>query len=305
MEIKTVSIIGHGVLGNLFGKIITDHLGKEAVRFVADKDRIERYQREDVFSNGEKCDFLYMDSDAPCEPADLVIFTVKYLQLNSAIKTARNQIGDNTIILSLLNGIVSEEIIGKTYGMDKILYSVAQGMDAVKTGNQLTYHLPGRIEFGEADGSYSEKVKAVDEFFTKAGIAHGMPKDMIKKMWSKWMLNVGVNQVVTAYETTYRETQKEGEARDKFLAAMREVKAIANYKGIDLTEADIQYWVNDVLAPMSPDAMPSMRQDTLAHRKTEVDLFAGTVIRLGKECGIPTPVNQFLYDRIKEIESKF
>jgi len=305
MEIKTVSIIGQGALGTLFGKIIIDNLGKNTVRFIADKDRIARYQKEGVYSNGEKCNFLYLDSEAPCESADLVIFSVKFTQMEDAIKTARNQIGKNTIILSLLNGIVSEEIIGQAYGMDKILYSVAQGMDAVKRGNMLTYTLPGRIEFGEADGSYSDKVKAVDDFFTKAGIAHGIPKDMMHKIWSKWMLNVGVNQVVTAYETTYRSVQNNGDIRNQMIAAMHEVVAIANLKGIDLNETDIRYWLNEVLAPMSGDAMPSMRQDTEAHRKTEVDLFAGTIIKLGKEYGIPTPVNQFLYDRIKEIESKY
>jgi 2-dehydropantoate 2-reductase len=305
MEIKTVSIIGQGVLGTLFGKIIIDNLGKNTVRFVADKKRIARYEKEGVYSNGEKCDFLYQDSAAPCTPADLVIFTVKFTQLDDAIKTAKNQVGKHTIILSLLNGIVSEENIGQTFGMDNILYSVAQGMDAIKRGNQLTYKLPGRIEFGEADGTYSEKVKAVDEFFTKAGIAHGVPKDMIRKMWSKWMLNVGANQVVTAYETNYRSIQTEGEIRDKLIAAMHEVVAIANHRGIDLNEADVRYWLDDVLAPMNPEGMPSMRQDTEAHRKTEVDLFAGSIIKLGKEYGIPTPVNQFLYDRIREIENKY
>ncbi len=305
MEIKSVTFVGQGVLGTLFGKIIIDHLGKDTVRFVANKERIARYQKDGVYSNGEKCDFQYVDEENQGDPADLVIFTVKFMQLEDAIKTARNQVGENTIILSLLNGIVSEEYLSEAFGAEKVLYSVAQGMDAVMRGNQMTYMRPGRIEFGEADGSYSEKVKAVEAFFTKAGIAHSVPDDMLKKVWSKWMLNVGANQVVTAYETTYRAIQQEGEPREKLIAAMREVLTIANKKGINLTEADLKYWLDDVLAPMNPEGMPSMRQDAEAHRKTEVDLFAGSIIKLGKELDVPTPVNQFLYDRITEIELNY
>ena len=77
--------------------------------------------------------------DEPCEPADLLIFTVKYNGLKDAIQAVKNHVGDQTIILSALNGISSESVIGQAYGEEKILYCVAQGMDAVKEGNQLTY----------------------------------------------------------------------------------------------------------------------------------------------------------------------
>ena len=138
-EIKTVAIIGLGALGTLFGNLLSKRMEKEDLRIIAGRDRIVRYRQEKVYSNGEICDFHYVTPEEKVPPADLVLIAVKYLQLNDALKAIENQVGPHTLILSLLNGITSEGIIAKAYGMDKVVYCVAQGMDAVKVGGRLTY----------------------------------------------------------------------------------------------------------------------------------------------------------------------
>ena len=117
MEIKKVSIIGLGALGILFGNLLSKHMNPEDLRIIADRERIERYKRDGIFCNGEKCDFCYLLPEEPCEPADLLLFAVKFNALDDAVKAVRNQVGPDTIILSLLNGISSESIIGDAYGM--------------------------------------------------------------------------------------------------------------------------------------------------------------------------------------------
>lgn len=305
MEIKTVSIIGLGALGILFGNRLSKRMQKADLRIIADEDRIKKYASNNVYCNGEACEFNYMTPEQVCEPADLVIFTVKYDGLNDAIKAMKNQIGEKTIILYALNGITSEAVIGKVYGMDKILYCVAQGMDAVKVGNKLNYEHMGMLCFGDGEpGIISSKVKAVAEFFEKMEVPHEAVTDMNKRLWGKFMLNVGVNQTVAVYESNYGEIQKEGQARDTMISAMKEVMALSEKKGINLTEDDLNYWLK-VLSTLSPAGKPSMRQDLEARRLSEVELFSGTVIKMGKEYNIPTPVNQELYDKIKLIESKY
>ena len=305
MEIKNVSIIGLGALGILFGQHLTKKLPKGNVRIVADKERIERYKKEGVYCNGEKCDFHYVTPEEPCEPADLLIFAVKIHGLKDAVKAVKNHVGENTIILSALNGITSEAIIAEEYGMDKVLYCVAQGMDAVKVGNQLTYENMGMLVFGDKEpGVISKKTKAVAQFFEQTDFPHQVDTDMKKRMWGKFMLNVGVNQTVAVYQSNYGEIQKEGPAREMMIAAMREVIILSEKEGVNLTEEDLAYWL-DVLSKLSPIGKPSMAQDVDAKRKTEVDLFAGTVLQFGKKHGIETPVNEELYNRLKEIESKY
>ena len=88
------------------------------------------------------------------------------------------------------------------------------------------------------------------------------------------------------------------------ISAMREVLAIANAESIDLTEKDINFYVS-LLQGLLKDGMPSMAQDRLQHRHSEVDMFAGTVIDIAKKHGILVPTNQFLYNSVKEIEKSY
>ena len=303
MEIKTCTIIGQGALGTLFGKMIRDRIGSDALLFLASEDRIRKYRSEGVYCNGERCDFGYVSPEVHA-PADLAIFAVKGPVLKEAIKDARGQIGPETILISLLNGISSEDDIAAAYGWDRTLYSVAQGMDAVKFGNRLTFTKPGRIIFGDRTDERTAAVEAVAEFFSRAGIAYTVPDDIRRTVWNKFMLNVGVNQAVTAFETDYGGIHREGAARETMFAAMQEVIPIAAAEGIRLTENDISDWMK-ILAGFAADSMPSMRQDALAERKTEVELFAGTVIARAKPFGLPVPVNERLYRRIREIEAGY
>lgn len=305
MEIKTVSIIGLGALGVLFGNQLAKNMPGENLRFIADRDRIERYRKNYLYCNGEQCNFNYIAPEEKCEPADLLIFTVKYNGLKDAIKAVRNHVGEKTIILSALNGITSETVIGQTYGMDKMLYCVAQGMDAVKVGNKLTYDHMGMLCFGEIEpGAVTERVEAVADFFNKTGVPYEALIDMKKRLWGKFLLNVGVNQTVAVYESNYGVIHRDGEARNTMIAAMREVMALSQKEGINLTEEDLGYWLK-VLDGLSSEGKPSMRQDLEAKRYSEVELFSGAVIEVGKRYNVPTPVNKELYDKIKYIESKY
>ncbi len=305
MEIKKVSIIGLGALGILFGNQMRKRMPREDLRIIADGQRISRYLHDSIYCNGERCDFYYVTPDAVCEPADLLLFAVKSSGLNEAIAAVKNHVAPNTIILSLLNGISSEALIGQAYGMDNILYCVAQGMDAVKVNNQLTYHNAGMLSFGDGvPGVISDKAKAVANFLTRVGIPHEIPADMQKRMWGKFMLNVGVNQTAAVYGCSYGQLQQEGPARDIMILAMREVLALSIKEGVNLTEEDLKYWLN-ILSTLSPDGKPSMLQDVEGKRRSEEELFAGTVLSFGKKHGIPTPVNQNFHDKILLLESAY
>ena len=105
-----------------------------------------------------------------------------------------------------------------------------------------------------------------------------------------------------AYGAPYSLIQKEGEARTMMIEAMREVLRVADTQDVDLSEADISYWLN-LLATLNPDGHTSMCQDVLAGRPTEVELFAGTMLKIAEEEGLSLPENAFLYERLKELET--
>lgn len=305
-DIKTAALIGLGALGVMYAERLSKKLPKENLRIIADKGRVKRYQSEGIYCNGKKCDFHYVSSEEKGEPVDLLIFTVKFNGLMDAIKLVKNQVGENTIIISALNGISSEKLIGEEYGMDKMIYCVAQNTDAQKVGNQMSYENIGFLCIGDEEpGIISQKVKKVMEFFDRTDFPYEAVTDMKHRQFGKFMFNVGLNQTVAVFEGDYSTVQQEGEARELMISAMREVMAISKYEGAELTEEDLHYWLYDVLTKVSPKGKPSMRQDMEAKRYSEVEMFAGTVIQMGKKYGVETPVNQMLYNKIKEIEAKY
>ena len=215
--------------------------------------------------------------------------------LHSAIKAARGQVGEHTLILSAVNGIDSEELLAQAYGEEHVLYCVAQAMDAVREHNHVRYISSGQLCFGEKEpGPLSERVKAVSAFFEQAGIGHKAVTDIRHHQWGKLMANVGLNQVTALTDPgTYSVVQKEGPARARMIAAMREVQAVAEAEGVHLGEQDMDYWLS-VIDRLNPLGKTSMRQDVEAGRRTEVELFAGTVLRLGRKHEIDVPVNEQL-----------
>ncbi|AHF06382.1 ketopantoate reductase family protein [Desulfitobacterium metallireducens] len=305
MKIRTIGIIGLGALGTMYATYFTDKLPKGDVRVIATQSRIRKYEGTGIYSNGKRYDFNYVLPESQQQPVDLLLFCVKFNQLEQAIEDAKHQVGEHTTILSALNGISSEEIIGKTFGMEKMLYCVAQGMDAVKIGNKAIYQNMGMLSFGEKDNSsWSDKVTAVAQFFDLMNFPYEVPLNMEHRMWGKFMLNTGVNQTVAVFSTNYGAIQVEGEPRNVMIAAMKEVITLSQKIGINLGQDDLEYWLH-VLETLNPLGMPSMRQDMVAKRRTEVGLFSGTTIALGKRYQVPTPVNEWLYQKVQEMETDF
>jgi len=301
-EIENVAIIGAGALGGAYASIFYA-MDKRCVSFIAAGDRYERLRREGVVVNGKLCSIPVFRPEDPLPPADLVIVAVKQQQLSEAIGDMKMRVGPQTTILSVMNGIDSEKAIGAAYGEKKVLYAVAVGIDGVRAGNRVDFRQQGRIIFGEAaNPTVSVRVRRVQDFFNRAGIIYETPLDMIRILWWKFMINVGINQASAVLRAPYGVFQPPGEARELMESAMREVLLLAGKENVLLSEGDLDAW-GVVLAGLNPAGKTSMLQDVEAGRKTEVEMFAGKVIELGARHGIPTPVNQRLFQMIREIEA--
>lgn len=302
-KIGKTAIIGMGALGLLYGNHIVKHCGQDAVTYVMDQDRLKKYQNETFSINGEPVNFN-MTAAEDMKPVDLLIVAVKYTGLRAALDIMKNCIDQQTIIISVLNGISSEEIIGERYGMERIVYTVAQGMDAMKFGNALNYTRMGELHIGVPQNRNREKLDRLTDYFDSIHMPYLEEKDILYRLWSKFMLNVGVNQTCMVYGTTYAGALAKGEANRTMIAAMREVIALANAEGIALSERDINQYV-EIIKTLNPEGTPSMGQDRINKRPSEVEMFAGTILELAGKHGIFVPANEFLYERVKEIESAY
>lgn len=300
-KIRSILMVGVGAVGSAVAQKLHD-LEPGLVRVLAEGERAARYRAQGFLINGRRYDLPVSEPQAADAPADLIIVAVKQYHLEAAIAEMRPFVGAQTVILSLMNGISSEAMLGEAFGSEKVLYGLVIGIDGNRSGNQVRFNSAGTIHFGEADNTvWSGPVTAVAWLFETAGVAFQVPADMLHALWYKFMMNVGINQASASLLAPYGVFQRVPEAEELVEAAMREVIAIANSRKIPLSEQDILRW-RKVLAGMPPDSNTSMVDDLLNGRQTELDMLAGTVIRLGRECGLPTPVNETLYRLIRTRE---
>lgn len=297
--IEKVSIIGAGALGATYASLLFA-MDPRSVRFISGKDRYDKLCKEGVFVNGRHYPIEVVRPGEE-KPADLVIVSVKHYHLDQAIQQIRRAVGAQTTILSVMNGIDSEERIGAVYGADKVLYGLALAIDAQRKGNSVAYKNLGRIVFGEKENTVlTDRVRRVGDLFTRAGIIYEIAPDMVRSLWFKFMINVGVNQVSAVLGANFGRLKKSEEAMKLMEGAMREVIAIAKALNVNLGEEDLEEWrrIHDEL---DPEGKTSMLQDVEGGRPTEVEMLAGTVIAYGKRLGVATPVNQELFDALKRI----
>ena len=304
MRIEKVAIIGKGAAGLLYGSMIEAALGAGTVEFVMDDERFARHEGDAVTINGETCGIATVPASR-ARVADAVILTIKTTGLAKALDTMEAVVGPSTRIASLCNGIRSEKAVAERFGWERTVLSVAQGMDAVFIGDAMTYTHSGEIRFGAAEGTAAGVVEDFAELYGRAGISHTVEDDIVRRMWTKLMLNVGLNQTCMVYGGTYGSVlEPGGEQLRCFVAAMREARAVAEAEGVGLTEADLSQMV-ELVRGLDPAGMPSMAQDRVNGKLTEVAEFAGTICELGEKHGIVTPTNDWLYQQVRTIESGF
>jgi 2-dehydropantoate 2-reductase len=301
-EIGSVLIVGAGAVGAAVGGMIADR-DPAAVSVLAGGERMGRYQREGFFLNGTRRDFSLV-SPAEHSEVDLAIVAVKTYQLPQAIEDMRNHVGAGTLVLSLLNGITSEDLLAEAFGVERVPLAMILGIDAVREGNATRFSGTGKIHFGDpanAEGSWSDRVSRIARFFEQAGVPFVVPEDMIRSLWYKFMINVGINQASAVIRAPYGVFQTMPEAREVMESAMRETVALSKSLGTGLRDEDVAAWYG-TLMNLAADGKTSMLQDVEAGRKTEVDAFAGTMIELGQAANLPVPVNRTLSNLIRAIE---
>lgn len=298
-----IVIQGAGALGAMYASQF-HAAGKAQVAFVATGERYARLKAHGVIVNGTRYTLPVLSPADDAPPADLIIVALKDKDLPGAVGDLEGRVGEHTLIISAMNGLDSESIIAERWGWDHVLYAYAVGTDATREGNTVNYVSPGRIIFGEARNlSLSSRVRRVQALLDLGGIRHETPADMLRMLWWKFMVNVGVNQASALLNARYGVFHRSEHARVIMESAMREVIAIAEVAGIDLGPQDLADW-HPILNALHPDGKTSMLQDVEAGRQTEVDIFAGKVIALGKQHGVPTPVNELLWHAIKVIEAR-
>lgn len=301
MKIKKVAVLGAGAVGSY---VIWGLSNREDIELgvIAEGARAERLKQNGCAINGKT---YHPEVWTPEEAhgVDFLVVALKYGTLPAALGAIRKVTGENTVIMSLMNGVDSEEIIAEKVGGKYLLPAVIK---VASHKEEDGYHFDPEttigIIFGELTAPYdSDRVQAIEELFTNTGIHFRATEYAREEMWSKFRLNVCNNlpqAILGAGVGCYRDSVHMKAISDGLKG---ELEAIALAKGIDMSKTEASSGRGSAVPP---SARYSTLQDLDAGRHTEIDMFSGALIRMGKELGIPTPYNEYTYHMIKALEEK-
>ena len=301
MKIKKVAVLGAGAVGSY---VIWGLSSRNDIELgvIAEGERAERLKQNGCTING-KIYHPEVWNSGETDAVDLLIVALKYGSLSEALESIQKVTTENTVIMSLMNGVDSEEIIAEKVGVKHLLPAVIK---VASHKEEDGYHFDPEttigIIFGELTAPYdSDSIRAIEELFKETGIHFRATEYAREEMWSKFRLNVCNNlpqAILGAGVGCYRDSVHMKAISDGLKG---ELEAIAQAKGIDLSKTEASSGRGSAVPP---SARYSTLQDLDAGRHTEIDMFSGALIRMGKELGIPTPYNEYTYHMIKALEEK-
>lgn len=303
MKIQSVAILGAGAVGCYVLWGLADKAAANSLQLgvVAEGSRAERLQQNGCTINGQ----VYHPqvwTPQQAHGVDLLIVALKYGALSGALDSIRTIVSERTVVMSLMNGVDSEELIAAQIGAAHVLPALIKvASHRTEDGVRFDPETTIGIIYGELTAPFdSDRVQAVRALFADTGIHFRVTEHIREEIWSKFRLNVCNNlpqAILGAGVGCYRDSVHMKAISD---GLRRELEAIATARGIDLRIADA---VSHGCA-VPATARYSTLQDLDAGRHTEIDMFSGALMRMGKELGIPTPYNEYTYHMIKAMEEK-
>ena len=302
-SIKNVLLCGLGGLGCICAAAISDSsVGNFKV--LTDAERFKRYSSTPTVFNEKSYNFEYILPTDTDFKADLVIFATKNNGFEQVLSEVKNFVSENTIFVSLLNGIHTERRIGELFSDKNVVTCFYIGHSCIRDGRNISQDGVYEYVIGTTQDYQMEALNLLVDYFNKTNIHYRVSDQIIDEYWKKFLINVGINQVSAVTGLTLKEVKKD-EKQAKFLkTVMKEGENVAEKVGIKnhklVYDSAVRFLFDEI-----EDATPSMLQDINAKRQTEVDIFAGEIIKLAKQYNIEVPENEHIYKEIKEKEKSF
>lgn len=304
MKIQSVAILGAGAVGCYVLWGLADKAAANSLQLgvVAEDSRAERLRQNGCTINGQ----VYHPqvwTPQQAHGVDLLIVALKYGALPGALDSIRTIVSEHTVVMSLMNGVDSEELIAAQVGAAHVLPALIKvASRRTEDGVRFDPETTIGIIYGELTAPFdSDRVQAVRALFADTGIHFRVTEHIREEIWSKFRLNVCNNlpqAILGAGVGCYSDSAHIKAISD---GLRRELEAIAAAKGIDLSKAAV---ASTHGSTVPPTARYSTLQDLDAGRHTEIDMFSGALMRMGRELGIPTPYNEYTYHMIKALEEK-
>ena len=292
-----IAVMGAGGVGGYFGGLLAK-AGND-VTFIARGEHlcVIRSKGLRVVHNAGQfvVDAAATDRPEDAGPVDLIMFTVKAYDTESALGMMSPMVGPETTVLTLQNGVESHIAVEAAFGEGCALPGAAYVESRIDSPGVVvqTGHV-ARIVFGEASGEVTARVSRVRDVMVSAGINAEASPDVLATLWAKFLFITAVAGLTSACRRRIGDLLGEPGYREVLVEAMREIESVGRAKGINLDEAVVGQTMEYVEGAVK-DITASMHLDLERGRRLELEIFNGAVVRMGRETGVATPVNDLLY----------
>lgn len=301
-----IAVIGAGAVGGYFGGRLAE-AGNE-VAFVARGRTLEVLRGTGLRVQSPKGDLeirslLAVADPAEIGPVELVVLGVKAWQVPEVAPSLRPLIGEATCVLPLQNGVEAARQLAAALGPAPVLGGLCRIISMqVEPGHIRHLGVEPSVDLGEIGGPPSDRVLRVHRLFEAAGVSVRARDDIQAAIWEKFLFICPVSGVGALTGKTIGEFRAEPEARAMVVGAMREVVTVAAGHGVEL-RPDIVERTLAFLDRLPPEGTASMQRDILEGRPSELESQTGAVVRLGRDAGVPTPVNLDIYEHLLPLEN--
>jgi 2-dehydropantoate 2-reductase len=302
-----IGIIGSGAMGSVYGALLAE-AGNDVWMFDKWQDHVAAMR-----TRGLRCDGASGDRTvrvnattraADAGPCALAIVATKVMDIEAALADARAMIGPETLVLAIQNGLGNVERVQRVLGAENLMFGIAGGFGAELKGPGHVHHNGMEaINLAELAGGISARLESIAQVWRGAGFTVKVYDDLWPVVWSKLVANVAFSAICTVTGMRVGQVRANAAAWTIARACVEEAVAVAAAKGIRLAYDDPAQWVSD-FAGKIPNARPSMYQDLLAGRRSEIDAIHGGVVAEGAKVGVPTPTCALMVRLVNALEAK-
>lgn len=298
-----IAVLGAGAMGCLYGGILAE-AGHEIWLVDIWKEHVNTINQRGLHIEGLRENRIIKNIKATMRTehigiVDYALVFVKSIHTDIAVSQNESIIGENTIIMTLQNGLGNIEKIKQVVKNSKNIIAGTTAHGATMLGAGKIKHAgEGKTIIGELNGKVTPKITKIEKIFNEAQISTEISNNVIGLIWDKLLVNVGINALtaITGFKNGALVEYKEAEWILE--EAVKEAYAVAKTKGIQLGFKDPVLHTKKICKATAANKS-SMLQDIEHKRETEIEMINGAIVRAGKEVNVATPVNQVLTNLIK------
>jgi 2-dehydropantoate 2-reductase len=304
-----IAIMGAGAIGSVIGGMLARKGHK--VTLVGRKPHIDEIIKNGLHISGIWGDYTIRELNAVTEPPhehqDIVFLTVKSFDTLRAATEVVPMVGQNTVVVSVQNGLGNIDTLVETFGKEKIIGGMAIfGAILPEPGNIRVTVIASETLVGELNCSLTSRVKDIAGMLDNAGIPSRASDNIMRDIWHKAFYNIALNPLSAIFGVSYGEIADNPHTRRLIKQMISEAFQVATASGqslgINTADEYLEILWNQKLPP-TRDHKSSMLQDIMRGKKTEIDYINGTIVRIGAEHGIETPYNNAVVSMVKAKES--